>query len=312
VASPRRLSDLVVVAAAAAVLWPALDETGRAQEPSLQTVLTRAADYTGRLHTQLAGIVAEEFYVQEVRERVEPSSPRDALPRRALRSDLLLVKPSGERRYVEYRDVFEVDGAPVRDRQDRLTALFLVPSQTNQRHLKAIIDESARHNIGDIPRNINTPMLTLSFLLPDVQPRFRFRRGRAAQPSLSDQQLRTDAAPPVFRTAAELWAIEFRETRRPTIIRTNLGRSFPASGRFWIDPANGTVLISELEMTNDDVSGTINVSYQSEPELGFLVPAEMRERYTARRALVEGRATYGRFRRFLVKTDEVIRRPPGD
>ena len=224
---------------------------------------------------------------------------------------MLLVKPAGERRYVEYRDVFEVDGALVRDRQDRLTRLFLAPSQTTQRQLKAIIEESARHNIGDIPRNINTPMLTLSFLLPDVQPRFRFRRARVAQPSLSDQQLSTDDAPAVFRAATELWAIEFRETRRPTIIRTNFGRSFPASGRFWIDPATGAVLISELEMTNDDVSGTINVSYQSEPALGFLVPAEMRERYTARRALIEGRATYGRFRRFLVTTDEVIRRPPG-
>lgn len=292
-------------------LWSGLGVTGLAQEPPLTTVLARAGDYTRRLHTQLAGIVAEEFYVQEVRERVEPSRPADARPRRALRSDLLLVKPAGERRYVEYRDVFEVDGALVRNRQDRLTRLFLDPSQATQRQLKAIIEESARHNIGDIPRNINTPMLTLSFLLPDVQPRFRFRRARVAQPTLSDQQLSTDGALAVFRAAAELWAIEFRETQRPTIIRTNFGRSFPASGRFWIDPATGAVLISELEMTNDDVSGTINVSYQSEPVLGFLVPAEMRERYTARRALIEGRATYGRFRRFLVTTDELIRRPPG-
>ena len=306
----RLFRNQVFVVTAAAALWSGSGVIGRAQEPSLSTVLARTADYTRRLHTQLAGIVAEEFYVQEVSERLEPSKPPDAMPRRALRSDLLLVKPAGERRYVEYRDVFEVDGAPVRDRQDRLTGLFLAPSQSSQRQLKAIIQESARHNIGDIPRNINTPMLTLSFLLPDVQPRFRFRRARVAQPSLSDQQLSTDGGPAIFRATAALWAIEFRETRRPTLIRTNFGRSFPASGRFWVDPATGAVIISELEMLNDDVSATVNVSYQSEPALGFLVPAEMRERYTARRTVVEGRATYGHFRRFSVTTDEVIRRPP--
>ena len=43
---------------------------------------------------------------------------RPLLPsRRELKSDLLLVKPPRESRYVEYRDVFKVDGAAVRDRR---------------------------------------------------------------------------------------------------------------------------------------------------------------------------------------------------
>ena len=48
-----------------------------------------------------------------------------------------------------------------------------------------------------------------------------------------------------------------------------------------------------------DRQGTVNVSYQSEPYLGLLVPIEMRERYEQRRgkSRIEGIATYGKFRK---------------
>lgn len=281
----------------------------RAQEDSLDAALARAAEYARHLHAQLSGIVAEELYLQEVRSWAPAES--SSLPeRRTLRSDLLLVKPAALPRYVEYRDVFEVDGAAVRDRQERLTALFLDPSETTERRLKAIVEESARHNIGRIPRNINTPLIALSFLLPESQPRFRFRQVGATQPRLTARfQKRAD--PSVFRVSTEMWCVEFRETRRPTVIRMNENRDFPARGRLWIDPATGVVLISELEMTNGLVSATINVSYQSEPLLGFRVPVEMRERYLAENTIIEGHATYGHFRQFQVKTQEIIGKPRG-
>jgi hypothetical protein len=51
---------------------------------------------------------------------------------------------------------------------------------------------------------------------------------------------------------------------------------------------------------------TIDVSYQSEPLLGLLVPIEMREWYDRRRnsSRIEAIATYGRFRQFQVTVDE--------
>ena len=58
------------------------------------------------------------------------------------------------------------------------------------------------------------------------------------------------------------------------------GADIFSRGRFWIEPASGRVLMSEMITENDDVRGQINVSYQSEPLLGLLVPIEMRERYT--------------------------------
>jgi hypothetical protein len=78
--------------------------------------------------------------------------------------------------------------------------------------------------------------------------------------------------------------------------------------RFWIDPATGQVIMSELVVEDVFVRGTVVVRYQREATPGFLVPVEMRERYDVRRnnTRVEGVATYGRFRQFQVKVDETI------
>jgi hypothetical protein len=95
------------------------------QEPSLAAVLQRAAVYVANFQKQLSGIVAEESYEQHIRKQ---GSGDPLVGRRRLKSDLLLVRPVGSSRYVEFRDVFEVDGRAVRDRQDRLTKVFVFAS----------------------------------------------------------------------------------------------------------------------------------------------------------------------------------------
>jgi hypothetical protein len=279
-----------------------------AQEPTLETVLARAAAYVAELQVKLSGIVAEESYVQQMQDRTTGRSA-PLFFRRTLKSDFLLVRPAKVERYVEFRDVFEVDGHPVRDREERLTKLFIDPDR-NDDQMRAIIDESARHNLGTVPRNVNTPMLSLIFLQQANQDRSRFKRQNTGPPTLGTLSLSAEAGnSTVFRAGTELWVIEFRERRRNTIISTNNGRDFPAEGRFWIDPASGAVMMSELVMDGGHIDAVINVSYQSEPLLGFQVPVEMRERYRVRRETIEGVATYGRFRRFNVHTDEVIGPP---
>jgi hypothetical protein len=67
-------------------------------------------------------------------------------------------------------------------------------------------------------------------------------------------------------------------------------------GRFWIDPTNGAVLISEMIADGGGVLATVTVSYQSEPLMGFLVPIEMRESYVRAGERITGHAVYGRFR----------------
>ena len=292
--------------------WVVVCGAAQAAQPSLSSVLSRAGDYVTSFNRQLSGIVAEEYYVQEVRTKNANASTQ--LNRRQLRSDFLLVLPNGGERYVEFRDVFEVDGHPVRDRDERLTKLFLSPDR-NVDQMREIIEESARHNIGDdIPRNINTPMLPLQFLLPAQRSRFKFNRANRRRPDLTGYDAPRGGTAD-FHVSNDVWVIEFEETQRGTIIRTNEGRDFPAAGRFWIEPDTGTVLMTELVMDRGSVKAVIDVSYESEPLLGFRVPLEMRERYFARSGRIEGVARYGKFRQFQVRTDENIqtpRKPPFD
>jgi hypothetical protein len=285
----------------------ATDQAAKSHPPSLATVLERAARYVTAYQTQLSGIVAEETYVQEAR-RVGTAKTR-GVQRRELKSDLLLVRPTNADRYVEFRDVFEVDGLAVRDRKDRLTALFITPTAETANQLKAIIDESARYNPGSIYRNINTPMLALSFVSEHFQRRFRFSLSNRRDPR-RPAPVATGSAP-LFRVSSEMWVLSFRERDRPTVIRTTRGADFPSAGRLWIDPETGTVLMTELVMENRDMQATITVSYQSEPLLGFNVPVAMQEQYHGRTEHLEGIARYGRFRQFQVSTQELFGKPPG-
>ena len=189
---------------------------------------------------------------------------------------LLLVQPGGADRYVEFRDVFEVDGRPVRDRQDRLTALFLDPTTSAEAQIQRINRESARYNIGNIERTINTPTLPLLFLSPQNQSRFRFTRTSRNAPALARSTGATS-----LTVAADAWVIDYEEVQRPTLIRTTQGLDLPARGRFWIDAATGRVIMSELITDEPTVRATIDVEYHvrrsalpspgDERELGVLV-----------------------------------------
>ena len=279
-------------------------EPAAAQQPTLATVLERAAAYVADFHRQLSGIVAEERYVQDWTQSRRSGSTR--LAHRELLSDLLLVNPEGFRTWMEFRDVFEVDGASVRERDQRLVKMFLEPSSSTNAQIARILTESARFNIGDINRNVNTPIFPLLFLEAANHYRFKYKQTTDRRPAEASGD--AAAADGAFRVSTEVWVIAFEEKAPRTMIRTDGEKDLPSKGRFWIDPATGQVLMSELSVENRSIRAIIDVSYQSAPLLGLLVPIEMRERYESKRSgsLVTGRATYGRFRQFQVKVDEKL------
>ena len=287
------------------VLWLA------AQQPTLSQVMQRAARYVEQFEQRLSGIVAEEQYVQEV--RFSKPTPAHSDSHRRLQSDLLLLRPIGGNEWMQFRDVFVVDGEPVRDRQERLTGIFLNPTETTATQAATILAESARYNIGALERTVNVPLLTLRFLETPNQTRFTFRRTAAARP---DAMTREAPAPRGhFQVSStDVWVVEFQERQSPTLIRTR-DRSvhsrladLPARGRFWIEPDTGQILMSEVILDADNARGIITVNYQSEPLLGVLVPIEMRERYDhlKNQSVIEGYASYGRFRQFQVLVDEKL------
>ena len=277
------------------------------QDLSLDTILDRLAGWVDDFQDRLSGLVAEEVYEQRVSSRTATLQTRQILePVRRLRSDFLLVRPMGADRYVEFRDVFEVDGKPLRDREERLTRLFLDPSDAAGTQLQAIISESARYNLGRIVRNVNTPLLSLMFFQGANQPAFTFKRTRSSRPSIEGTIFMGGKPAPTFRETPEMWVLEYEESQRPTFVRSPQGADLPVRGRVWLNPDDGSVIMTELVIDIGDVRTLVDVTYQSAPIAGFLVPSEMRERYVTRGETVEGHATYGRVRRFDVSVEETF------
>jgi len=269
--------------------------------PPLAVILQRVTDYVVRYQQQISGVVAEERYVQN-----SDKSDRPFVTHRELKSDLLLVRTQGETNgYVQFRDVYEVDGDPVRDRSDRLVKLFMNPSDSAKKQAAEIMNESARYNIGNVERNINVPLLALILLDPTYQPHFKY--------SVSSEHKGTPRGLPksdAFRLAGETWEIDYDEVLTPTVIQGDRQNAF-SHGRVWVDPETSRVLITELVNEAKTVRTTIRVSYQSPPFNGVLLPVEMRETYLLKKRFYtfEGEASYGNFRRFSVNTVESIATP---
>lgn len=251
------------------------------REAELRLALARLFEYADAYERQYSMLVAEEEYLQSHRGG-----------RTLTRADLLLVRPSN--RWVSFRDVFEVDGRPVRDREERLRRLFLDPTPEARARLQSVMDESAKHNIGPVVRSINVPLFPLDILRSWNRGRFEFRLGRDAEVD----DLRA-------------WRVEYVERGRPTLVEGLEGDDVPIKGRFLVDQLTGAIVETSVELAKDAVTGEIVVRYGRDPALGLWVPAEMRETYLqgGRRILMEGRADYSKFRRFQVKTEESVTLP---
>ena len=210
--------------------------------------------------------------------------------RRELISDLLLVKVSNQAT-VAFRDVFDVDGKPVRTREERLRTLFLGASRTAVEQAKAITKESGRYNIG-VSRTLNSPLLPLHILVPRIASGFRFARSAGT--------------------------VTFDEFRSPTVVRHNTGsgmRDMLSRGWFVIDADSGRVLAASV--TAGDASTEFQVAldlrYGEDPAVKLLVPVEMKERYwrpaKPREDHLEVVSSYSKVRRFQVTTDEQVKVP---
>ena len=257
-------------------------------------LVARVGAYVTEFYQHFGSVVAEERYEQAVRRA--PGSSTTTVRRgdtgpvaTTLVSDFLLVQVPGEG-WMPFRDVFERDGKQVRDREERLAKIFLSGSRESLDQARAIMNESARYNIGNVQRNINVPTLALVFFTDDQRPHFSIKVGKSEDDGV---------------------VIEFRETARPTFIKTANNRDIPVNGRLWVDEQDGTIHKTELHAVDSNVEAHITVTYSLDAGLGVWVPSRMDERYRAGRdsSEVRGTATYSRFRRFAVKTSENIDDP---
>jgi hypothetical protein len=279
----KRISSACVAAAVAlALATPVL-----AQAPDAVVLVARAGRYVSTFTSIFSNVVAEELYEQE-------SSWNRGGQRRDLKSDFLLVLPPDSTLWMPFRDVFEVDGRAVRDRQDRLTKILLEPTQSALDRANKIAQESARYNIeSSMKRTINNPLLALAFIQTEYQPRFRYSVERL------------DPA-----AGATVWIVGFREEARPTAIRGAFDKDMPVTGRFWINEPDGRVIRSEVSVEDPSVGARITTDFRQDERFKIDVPIRMSEVYRLINGrVVTGVATYGRFRRFGVSTDEHIDQP---
>jgi len=279
------------------------------EDPALEALLTKATWYALDFISKMSSVVSEERYIQDSTVAL-PTAPipglggrggglgnslsRATSKHRELRSDFLIVKSSGEF-WEPFRDVFEVDHIPVRDREERISKLFLNPTGDSQARAEQIANESARYNLGSVRRTINNPVFALVFLQPDLRWHFKFTLGK-----------------PDRRMGDDVRVVEYLEEARPTIITGLPGQDMVAYGRFWIEAASGRVVKTEVRVEERGVKAILTTAFRPDERLGIDVPTEMREDYELADSHVSGVATYGRFRRFEVKaTEEVTTPDPG-
>jgi len=277
----------------------------------LDVLLNRTAWYLDSFIGEFENVVAEELYVQDSSMSLPSFSPvgrgrgggaslPSAYPaemlrarHRNLKSDFLLVKSPDTSALVPFRDVLEVDGVVVRDREARLAKLFLNRSVDAMPQAERIREEGARYNLGNMRSTLGNPVLALGVVQQSYQTRFHFSIGKDDRSAGSG-----------------VTVVDYKEVTTPAMIRGEAGLDLMAHGRIWIETTTGRVLKTELQVEQPAIRAVITTSFQFEERWGIAVPLEMRERYTlANGNHVTNVATYGRFRRFDVSSDEVVHTP---
>jgi hypothetical protein len=260
--------------------------------PSLRDVLARAGEAAHRFGQSLQGVVAREQYLQTV--RPWSGTPPDrmaegtALESRRLLSSLLLVHDPATP-WQLHRDVLAVDDVVVADRQDRLANLFAARDADPGRRLREITDDSARHNLGHVTRNINVPTFPLLVVHPTYAERFRFSdRGR----------MREDGV--------DVRLVAFSEKGRPRVVRGDRVRDVELQGVLAIDEATGELVRATVKPRAGDLRCVLQVAFGRVEGLPVRVPVTLWEWYWVhdvpeRDRYVEGEATYDEFRRYTTE-----------
>ena len=295
--------------ALAAALFSATPGAALQVAPSLEPLLAKATAYVAGYERAFALLVSEEQYVQEIRRPINPGSNLsrtnpgggmtggDVVRRQVMRSDYLLVQLGEGAGWMPFRDVFELNAVKVRDREDRLAKLFLSNDASRFDQADRIMAESTRHNLGSVSRTINIPTLAMMFLHARVRERFTFV-------SSGEEQLGTGVLTE---------RVSFRETARPTLIKTTRGRDLPLDGQLWVDPATGAIVKTILNAADTSLRVGITVTFRRDDAVAIWVPAQMDEFYKEQNSSNEifATATYTNVRKFNVSTDEKIGKPPG-
>jgi hypothetical protein len=266
-----------------------------AQPRTLNDVLARLGDYLVTYEHTLGSVVAEERYEQAVQIAAGLRGAPPTTERRVLIADFALARLPGDAAWMGFRDTFNVDGKPVRDRDARLERLLSSQSRGGFAEAQAVTRENSRYNLGEdlVTRTINVPTMAIGL----IRNRSRFSFRKHGEETIDGRRT---------------WMVAYQERERPTIIRTPAGRDQPARGFVWVVPETGEVLKTSLTAADDRTNSVavIVVEYRQDARLGMLVPVHMSESYRKAYSVISAEATYSNFRQFQTSGRIVTERKP--
>lgn len=280
---PRPMLVAVALAVCLPGATPLAERAGglRSQDPGAQALVARAAQYVAEYEARVTGLVGEERSTQ----RIVTANGSVAKVRRLVSDVIFLNAADRSLRTLVFREVIAVDGRPERDRQGRLERLFGT-GRDAVGQARAILDESARYDL-EFPHLGS--VLTL--------PLFVVKLGETGQ----------------FRFQTADGGVTFDEVRSPTVVLYQEGRrvsNVPIHGRLSLDAATGALRSATVRGMARTFEATVDTRFAEDPELGLLVPVDMRETYSLPSRPKEDRleiaTSYANFRRFDVRTDEAI------
>ena len=272
----------IAVAALLLVGRPIAPFVHAADDAAMTQLLSRAGEHVRRFEQDFAVVVSDEDYRQRASGRLY-ASPRN----RRTRAEMLFLWLPEQAGWLTVRNVLSVDGLAVPDSQTRLNDALDDTSGARITRLRRLLNESARFNLGQIFRNFNFPTLALSYLDPEMQPRFAFTpAGRERVNGVAASK------------------VEFDERTRPTVIQEN-GTDRFSKGAIWIADRDGAIVRTKLDVRVPlrDTIASVEVDYGRDAKLDMWVPIRMHERYLQARATmineaIDCVATYSHFRRF--------------
>lgn len=269
---------LVPAAAVALALARPVGAPQQLSPATVESVLAAAGRYLDQYERDVTAVIAHEDYQQQI------LSERKV---RVLKSDLLILADA-DWGWVEFRDVFEVDGLAVRDRDERIARLFMKPNPNALEQARRTSAESARFNLNPsstrFNRTLNVPLTALRFLRRQNQARSTFHLDRLEPAKVT---------------------LKFKEERQPRLIGTK--DNVAAQGSFVVDPESGRILSTDLNVPSKYAFARVRVQYDEQPSLKLWLPSSMVESYNLPgNARIDGRAAYSSFRTFKVETSTTI------
>lgn len=252
----------------------------RGRQQALDDLLEQAGRYVLQYERAFWLLALDEFTEQWLE---RPNNPGSNLSRsnpgggmltgglrakHIIKSEYVLVAAGEGRGWVPFRDVVSVDGKERRFPDERVVRMFRSGNEDAFDLASQLHDESRQYDLGTVTRTINIPMLGLSLLHPEIRERFTFKH----------EAEETMAGRSVVR-------VSYRESYKPTLIKTYRGRDLALTGRMWIEPETGVVVKTDMTAADPAVRAVVTVTFRRDGEIGFWVPERMEEYYKANLAL---------------------------